>query len=211
MIIAFGATTLYMKKYLTILFLLAFFSIGSFAQKLSVVVNYVKPEANVDKQVIIYSPEQLLTWSDFQAKPNEASEAAAITNAGFGIKLAFRRIENTAELIINVNCSFSRKDSWVKKNYKTEYILNHEQKHFDIAFIHTVIFMDKLRKAQYTMDNYVAVIEKIYNETAGEMSKMQSDYDSQTSHSRIPQKQAEWDAQISKHLAATLKNQYAAR
>ena len=196
-----------MKKIFPFITVLLLSSFCWLAQELSVVMTYVSPETNVDKQVIMYSPVQLLTWSDFQARPNEASEAAAITNAGFGVKLAFRQIENSAELLIRVNCSFSRKDSWVKKNYKTDYILNHEQKHFDIAYIHTVIFMNKLRKAQYTVSNYVTVIEKIYNETAGEMSKMQNEYDGQTSHSRIPEKQSEWDAKVSKQLAASLKEQ----
>ncbi|MDO9374607.1 MAG: hypothetical protein Q7T76_09320 [Ferruginibacter sp.] len=198
-----------MTKILSLVTIIVLSVINSFAQKLNVVVNYVEPQSNLDKQVIIYKPDQLLAWSDFQAKPNEASEAAAITNAGFGVKLAFKRIEQSAELLINVNCSFSRKDSWVKKNFKTAYILNHEQKHFDIAYIHTVVFINKLRKAQYTVSNYVSVIEKIYNETALEMSKMQNDYDIQTSHSRIPEKQSAWDLKISNQLTAALKEQSA--
>lgn len=196
-----------MNKLLPVLIVIILSSVNSVAQKLNVVVNYVLPSANTDKQIILYKADQLLTWSDFQANPNEASEAAAITNAGFGVKLAFRRIEQSAELQINVNCSFSRKDSWVKKNFKTPYILNHEQKHFDIAYIHTVIFINKLRKAQYTIDNYVTVIENIYNETALQMSKMQNEYDGQTSHSRIPEKQAEWDLKIANELTAALKEQ----
>ena len=100
-----------MKKLVPLFTILLFTSAHCLAQKLSVVVNYVPPETNVDKQVIMYRPDQLLAWSDFQATPIEASEAAAITNAGFGVKLAFKRIENSAELQINVNCSFSRKDS----------------------------------------------------------------------------------------------------
>ncbi|MES2892806.1 MAG: hypothetical protein V4725_12355 [Bacteroidota bacterium] len=196
-----------MTKILSLVTIIVLSVINSFAQKLNVVVNYVEPQSNLDKQVIIYKPDQLLAWSDFQAKPNEASEAAAITNAGFGVKLAFKRIEHSAELLINVNCSFSRKDSWVKKNFKTAYILNHEQKHFDIAYINTVVFINKLRKAQYTVSNYVSVIEKIYNETALEMSKMQNEYDGQTSHSRIPEKQSAWDLKISNQLTTALKEQ----
>ena len=196
-----------MKKLFPLFTVLVITSLNCLAQKLGVVVNYVPPETNVDKQVIMYKPDQLLVWNDFQAKPVETSEAAAITNAGFGVKLAFRSIESSAQLLINVNCSFSRKDSWVKKNYKTDYILNHEQKHFDIAYIHTVQFMNKLRKAQFTVSNYATVIEKIYNETTGEMTKMQNDYDGETSHSRIAEKQSEWDAKVSKQLAASLKEQ----
>ncbi len=189
-----------MKKLLfcSIIFSLTVFTAA--AQKLNVVVNYVSTDVNANANNINYKPGQLLTWDDFKANPVEASEAAAITSAGFGLKLMFKRNENKAELVISVNCSFSKKDSWVKKKYKTDYILNHEQKHFDIAYLHTILFIQKLQQANYTTTNYAAVIEKIYKEAAADLSKFQNEYDSQTSHSRLTEKQQEWDAKIAKQL-----------
>ena len=139
---------------------------------------------------ILYRPGITLGWTDFKGRPTEGSDAAALTNAGFGLKLAFRRVENSSQLVIDVNCNFSRKDSWVKPGNKTDYILNHEQKHFDIAYIHTCTFIQQLQNAHFTNANYNAVIEKIYKENALAMSRMQNQYDSETSHSRLPAKQA---------------------
>ncbi|MBC7888266.1 MAG: hypothetical protein H7Z13_10265 [Ferruginibacter sp.] len=193
------------KKFFFILFAVLF-SVVLNAQKLTVVVNYVTNDGAANKNDIYYLPGQLLSWDDFKGKPVAGSDAAALTNAGFGVKLAFRRVENTSQLVIGVHCSFSRKDSWVKPGNKTSYILNHEQKHFDIASIHTFLFMENLRKAHFTNSNYAAVIEKIYNETAGAMTKTQNQYDAETSHSRIPEKQAEWDAKISRQMELATKN-----
>lgn len=175
------------------------------AQKLSVAVNYDSNDGTPGNNEICYKPGRLLVWDDFKGKPVEGSDAAALTNAGFGIKLAFRRDERGSQLLINVSCNFSKKDSWVKPGNKNAYILNHEQKHFDIAYIHSRLFMQKLQQANFTNANYTAVIEKIYNETAAAMSKMQNQYDAESSHSRVPEKQSDWDGKISNQLALVVK------
>jgi hypothetical protein len=128
-----------------------------------------------------------------------------LTSAGFGIKLMFRRVDNSSQLVISVNCSFSKKDSWVLPGNKSAYILNHEQKHFDIAYIHTILFIRKLKRANFTNTNYESVLEKIYNESAAEMSKAQNEYDAETSHSRKPVIQAEWNEKINRELSLYVK------
>jgi len=189
-----------MKKFFLIsTAVIAFLSLE--AQKLNVVVNYVTQDAAAGSNNILYAPGELLSWSDFKASPVEGHDAAALSNAGFGIKLMFRRLGDASQLTIAVSCSFSRKDSWVKRGNKTTYILNHEQKHFDIAYISTMLFIQNLKKATFTNTNYAALIEKIYNESAQAMSDMQNHYDGETSHSRIPEKQAEWDEKVNAHLA----------
>jgi hypothetical protein len=176
------------------------------AQKFSTLtVNYVTENGAADGNHIYYKPGQPLTWSDFKGKPVTGSDAAALTSAGFGVKLQFRRQGNNSELIIAVSCGFSKKDSWVLPGSKSDYILNHEQKHFDIAYLNTIAFMQKLRAATFTVTNYASVIEKIYNEAAVNMGKVQDQYDSETSHSRIPEKQALWDQVINRQLEVSAK------
>ena len=174
------------------------------AQLLSVAVNYTTSDETIDKHIIFYQPGQLLAWDDFKGQPVEESDAVALTNAGFSLKLAFHQVGNISQLVIDVNCNFSEKKSWVKNGNKTPYILNHEQKHFDIAYIHTRLFIQKLKNAAFKSNNYEAVITKIHNETAAAMSKMQNQYDLETNHSRITDKQMAWDEKISKLLALVL-------
>jgi len=182
-----------------------FCSLAMNAQKLNTVVNYVSANGEAGQNIIYYQPGQQLSWDDFKGKPVEANDAAALTNAGFGLKLAFRRVDNISQLVINVNCNFSKKDSWVKKGNSTPYILNHEQKHFDIAYFHTLLFIQKLKEATFTNDNYATLIEKIYKESATEMGAMQNQYDAETSHSRIAEKQQRWDEKITEQLLLVTK------
>lgn len=187
------------RKILLELFVI-FCSLAGNAQKLSTVVNYVIVNGEADHNTIYYQQGQPLTWDDFKGKPVEDNDAVALTNAGFGLKLAFRRVDHVSQLVITVNCNFSRKDSWVKKGNNTTYILNHEQKHFDIAYLHTLLFIQKLKAATLTNDNYAALIEKIYKDAATEMAAMQHQYDAETSHSRVVAKQQQWDEKISEQL-----------
>lgn len=189
-----------MNKKILLSAIVLFCSLAMTAQKLSTVVNYVTGNGEADQNIIYYKQVQQLTWDDFKGKPVEGNDAAALTNAGFGVKLAFRRVDDISQLLININCNFSKKDSWVKKGNNTPYILNHEQKHFDIAYFHTLLFIQKLRAATLTNGNYAAVIEKIYKEAVTEMAEMQNQYDAQTSHSRIKEKQQVWDKKISEQL-----------
>jgi hypothetical protein len=192
------------KKWFLLLFIVSICMVLP-AQKLTVVVNYVSNDGNGNSNIINYEPGHQLTWNDFKGKPVTGGDAVALTNAGFGVKLAFRRVGNVSQLVISVNCSFSKKDSWVLPGNKTAYILNHEQKHFDIAYIYTMLFVQNLRKAPFTNSNYESVIEKVYNEAATKMSKVQNEYDAESSHSRIPEKQAAWDQKISEQLESAIK------
>lgn len=194
-----------MNKKISFVTLILFVGCAATAQKLKVSVKYVTADAAAGNNTVYYVPGQSLSWDDFKAKPVTNSDAAALSNAGFGIKLAFHRLGDASELMISVNCNFSKNNSWVKEGNKTAYILNHEQKHFDIAYISTLLFIKKLQNASLTNANYVSVIEKIYNESVLIMAKMQDEYDSETSHSRVPEKQAEWNEKINKQLSLYAK------
>jgi len=185
-----------MKKYFACLFTGTLFSFSLAAQQLQVDVNYATTNPTVTKPVIYYSPFTKLTWDDFRAKPDAASDAAAITNAGIGFQMNFHSKDNLATVIITVDCNFSKNDSWVKKNKNTPYILNHEQHHFDIAYIYAMKLIHNLKVAKYTSKNYNKLIEKIYYDTQTELLGMQNNYDRETKNSQLTDQQALWDKKI---------------
>ena len=194
-----------MKKFLSIfaVSLLCFFTTN--AQKLEVEISYVTADPSVTKPVIFYTPNTKLTWNDFNGKPDKASEAAAITNAGIGFKMAFHSKDNLATLNITVDCNFSKNDSWVKKGMKTDYILTHEQHHFDIAYIFAMKFIHDLKVAKYTMSNYSKSIEKIYYNNQAALLQMQNQYDIETKNSQIPAMQIVWNKKIEGEIDALSK------
>ena len=185
-----------MKKFLSLFIIPLLCCFTTKAQNLEVEINYVITDPSIAKPVIFYTPNTKLTWDDFKGKPDKASDAAAITNAGIGFKMAFHSKDNLATLNITVDCNFSKNDSWVKKGMKTDYILTHEQHHFDIAYIFAMKFIHDLKVAKYTMSNYSKTIENIYYTNQTALLQMQNQYDSETKNSQIAAMQALWNKKI---------------
>lgn len=194
-----------MKKYFGFVLLTFIFSANVFAQKLEVEVNYVTTGATATKPIIYYTPNTKLTWNDFNGKPDKNSEAAAITNAGIGFNMTFHSKDNVATLNIAVDCNFSKNDSWVKSGKKTDYILNHEQHHFDIAYLFAMQFIHDLKAAKYTVNDYSKTIEKIYYNTQAALLAMQNDYDAETKNSQLTDEQARWNKRIDAQVSAVSK------
>lgn len=194
-----------MKKHLPFLCIILVSSLAAFAQKLNVEVNYVTSDTAANKSLIFYNPAVKLTWNDFKGSPVVSSEAAAITNAGIGFKMMFESHDNKATLKILVNCNFSITDSWVKDGRRTPYILNHEQHHFDIAYIHALQFLQNLKAATYTMKDYSKVIEKIYSQCHVDLQTMQNAYDNETKNSQLADEQELWNKKIDMKMVSLTK------
>ncbi len=188
-----------MKFLLSIIFL--FFGLSSSAQFSSNVYwteNTTMPAADV-----IYYSDIPLRWSDFKGQPVENSPAAAITASGFGYKAGFKSVGNQSQLNIGVYCYFNKKNSWVKAGKTTAYILNHEQHHFNISFIAAGIFVEKIKAANLTKQNYNVLLPKIYNECVAMMNKMQTEYDGQTKNGQLKDVQEQWNALIAARVKET--------
>ena len=185
-----------MKKYFSLLFITIFFSLALAAQNLQVIVNYVTADPTIHKPLIYYSPAVKLNWGDFNAQPDLEDDAAAVTNAGIGFRMAFHSEGDVATLSVSVSCNFSKTDSWVKDNRRTAYILNHEQHHFDIAYIQAMMFVQNLKNAKYTSKNFNTVIKKLYTDAQQSLVAMQTAYDTETKHSQLLEVQELWNKKI---------------
>lgn len=145
---------------------------------------------------IIWSEKNLLTWDDFQGGIDNLSRQHAGTASGF--KKSYKQRGDS--LFILVSAEFDKTKSWYIKDKGTKYLLNHEQKHFDI----TEIFARKLRKAyqnfQFTKLNYAQDYLRIFNQHKLDREIYQNKYDSITNHSMNIIKQLEWDKKIAKEL-----------
>jgi hypothetical protein len=83
---------------------------------------------------------------------------------------------------------------------ESDYALNHEQHHFDIAFIAANAFVKKLNIAKFTETNYATLLEKLYKEASGDFKKLQDEYDGQTINGQLKNIQAEWDILLALQL-----------
>jgi hypothetical protein len=156
---------------------------------------------------IFYEPGQKLKISDFQGVPDNNSPAVAITASGFAFKAGSKRSSSGhASLIIQVYCNFNRDKSWMKERGKNEYILAHEQLHFDISYWAAQLFVKKLRAASFKPGSENAMMTKLYHECAIALEKKQNQYDAETQNGQVEDKQAAWAAKVGQEIAE-LSNQ----
>ncbi len=147
-----------------------------------------------DEQFIEWSPDKRLTWNDYLAKPSSASDAAAITSTALGLEYHIRNNTLTYKII----CRFSKTRSWGK--YKTDYILQHEQGHFDITEIFTRKLEKTIKEYNFNSQRFKKDLDKIYKKIMDEKEEFQNQYDVETDYSRNKEKQAEWLKKIEKEL-----------
>lgn len=156
-----------------------------------------------DKPERIFWEETKLTWNDFKAKPNSDSPFQANTNAGLSYSWGLRNENGKIELKYEVLSFFNPNSSWVVPRSKSsEYLLQHEQLHFDITELHA----RKLRKqlAELKIDQLgkdpKSTLNKLYEVIEKERAAMQLKYDKESNHSLNKEGEAKWQNFVKKEL-----------
>jgi hypothetical protein len=146
------------------------------------------------EELLEWSSSRRLTWADYKSRPNPNSDAAASTTTYLGIDYNI----GSTSFSYKIESRFSKTRSWGL--HKTDYILSHEQGHFDIAEVFARKLHKKMSEYKFSRKTYEKDLRKIYNEVTEEKEKTQNEYDGETRHSINKEKQAEWLKKIEKML-----------
>lgn len=152
-------------------------------------------------QKIIWQEEQKLVWDNFKSPVNRKNnpDVAAYTNCGWEYSVV-KSTNPKSPVAIEIRAIFTEDKSWKDVKKINDYILLHEQKHFDIA----ELFARKLRKAVAekikTSGDYDKLFKTIYNGISNDYKNFQISYDRDTRHGMNKEKQAEYNAAISEEL-----------
>jgi hypothetical protein len=147
-----------------------------------------------DEELLFWTTGHRLTWTDYKGKADPSTGAAASTATFLGIDYTF----SPKGLTYTITCSFSKTRSWGL--HKNEYILQHEQGHFDIAEIFARKLNMKMATYKFNKATYKTDLQKIYDDVVNEKEETQNAYDKETDHSIKKDKQAEWLKKIEKML-----------
>ena len=189
-------------KYLFLLSFLCTNYSAVLAQPVTVNIEYTVNILNPNDKLIFYNPGELLTVAAFAGHTDINSTAVAITSSGFAFKAGFKNEGAKATLNIKVYCSFDKQMSWMKPGGKNEYILKHEQQHFNISYLGAMDFMQQLNAATFTTGNYNKLIQTLYNQSSRFMEDLQQAYDSETYNGILKDRQQYWNEKINKRLAS---------
>lgn len=142
----------------------------------------------------IYWVQDGLTWEDFKAQPDEDSKFDANTNAGLSFSWGVKNIDGAIELTYEVISYFNPHLSWVKSESDNEYLLKHEQLHFDITELHARKLLKKLAEVnpRSLSNDPKAVLTRIYQAVEKERTTMQQKFDKESRHSIDKDGEARW-------------------
>lgn len=152
-----------------------------------------------EENIIEWSPARKLTWADFKGTPDPSSTNAALTNSSITLSTEY----SNKEIRYIVNCKFNKLLSWVR--VKNDYILNHEQGHFDIAEAHARLLFKNLNEYKFNSKTANDDVNRIYSETMKEHVSMQKQYDLLSNHSLDTAQQVIWDKRIDSLLSSLQK------
>jgi len=140
--------------------------------------------------LIDWNATRKLTWSDFLGNPDNNNENAALTCSNINFKYGY----GTAGFNFTISCRFDKRQSWGR--IKNDYVLAHEQGHFDLAEIYARKLNKALKEYHYNERTVSKDVSKIYQDLMDEHHKVQNDYDVETDHSLNKDKQQTWFKKI---------------
>jgi hypothetical protein len=153
-----------------------------------------------DEDTVYYSRSRPLIWDDFKGKLS-SSKYAAYVYPEFGYEENVSIVNGVIYAKFRIRVSLTKSASWVNVNARNSYVLNHEQRHFDIGKILAEKFKEDISSGTLTPDNYEGIINIQYLETLREIHKMQKSYDDETNHGLNASEQSRWNKLIDGQLA----------
>jgi len=149
------------------------------------------------EDLLAWEIDKRLAWDDFLCEPKTGSDAVASTSTSLGIAYQL----SNGQLRYHITCYFNKEKSWGLM--KTDYILAHEQGHFDITEIFARRLNEALQNYKFNKRNYKKDIGQIYQSIVSQKEEFQRAYDAESDHSRNKKAQYDWLERIEKLLTET--------
>ncbi|WPO81232.1 DUF922 domain-containing protein [Chryseobacterium sp. JJR-5R] len=152
-------------------------------------------------QKIYWEEGRKLTWDNFKSRTNNQSGTNVVAYTNCGWSYSYVKSSNPkAPIKIKVETIFNENQSWKDVKRINNYVLLHEQKHFDAA----EVFARKLRKEIAekirTSSDFDKYFKSTYNRILKEYQAFQKTYDAETKNGMLEEKQSEYNRIIAEEL-----------
>ncbi|OEK08417.1 hypothetical protein A8C32_02925 [Flavivirga aquatica] len=144
----------------------------------------------------VYSQEKVIIWGtkilepeSFKASLNKYSKYDANSHLKIKSKFTFDRYFLHSKIVAEFNMSKSR-----VKGRPSEYLIKHEQIHFDITEYHARLFRKELSTYKFESFSKIRSTMRMLKRKYFKLSKkMHAEYDADTNHSINEEIQKEWN------------------
>ena len=98
---------------------------------------------------------------------------------------------------VDISIGLVKSDCWVVESKKSDYLLNHEQKHYDIVAISAREFYNALLKMSASSTHELqTMVTNLQENVQKRVAEVDARYDDQTKHSLDKTIQDSWDKKI---------------
>jgi len=141
-----------------------------------------------------------LTWADFSAQPDKNSRFHAYSY--WKINYSYTYTISSEKVLVNVKtkCIFEKERSWVKPEFMTQELLEHEQGHYYIGCLCALAFKKRVKEAVLSKTTFKSKIKEIFDQTLEEFLKLEEIYDQETCHFYNQEKQKIWDKKLDRKI-----------
>lgn len=154
----------------------------------------------VNAQKIFWENPYQLQWEDFKGNPIKESPAAARTSSGFTFNYTIYTSKGKPTgFKAEVKTRFNPNKSWYKKDKANDYILRHEQFHFNMSEVCARALRQQLLALEIT-DDLKEKLEALNTKYFEKLKKSQKEYDHETNHSINKEVQEEFENVILEEL-----------
>ncbi|MDB4904710.1 MAG: hypothetical protein JWQ63_3991 [Mucilaginibacter sp.] len=153
-----------------------------------------------------------LTFNDFKRAPKSAGNRDEIAFTSCSIEYSYLTKKEkdyytltfTIKLIVNTDKSWIDRSKVTSKKIMTQ-LLNHEQGHYNIAYLEQ---QELLLTVKHTVfyDDYIDAANKIFATINAKYRDLNIEYDADTQNSTNKAKQHKWDIYFQKKLTESLDN-----
>jgi len=152
-------------------------------------------------QKIIWQEDRKLVWDNFKSPVNRKNrpDVAAYTHCGWEYSVV-KSTNPKSPVKIEIAAIFNEDRSWKDVKKINDYILLHEQKHFDIAEMFVRKFRKEIQEKIKTSGDYNKNFKAVYSKISNDYKNFQMSYDRITEHGMNKEKQAEYNAIIAEEL-----------
>jgi len=152
-------------------------------------------------QKIIWQEDRKLVWDDFKSPVNRKNnpDVAAYTHCGWEYSVV-KSTNPKSPVKIEITSIFNVDRSWKDNKRMNDYILLHEQKHFDIAELFARRFRKEVEERIKTSGDYDKNFKTLYQKISNDYKNFQISYDKITEHGMNKEKQAEYNALIAEEI-----------
>lgn len=154
-----------------------------------------------EEEKIVWTEDYRLSWTDFKGVPSGPDEYVASTNSGVSFSFSYTVKNGRQEVNYSIRSNFYPDLSWYRPDKVSDYILAHEQMHFDIS----ELAARKLRRALAELPRDVTFKERsdmIYNQNEADRREMQTQYDRDSDHSNNEEEEYRWRTYVAEQLEA---------